>query len=294
MSSCSTISGPRCGCTVQDGADIAVRCGDGHRWSLPVRAPRQPRAVLTWIPALGIAARHYLAFADALSLRGIAVAVHEWRGHGSSNLRAARDRDWGYRALLADDLPATRAAVAARWPRLPRILGGHSLGGQLACCQAALDPEAATRLWLVGSGSPYWRAFPAPLRWGLPLACRFLPWLADRAGALPGRRIGFGGNEARGVIRDWAATALAGRYAAPGIDVDLESALQRVAMPVDAVLMADDWLAPASSLRFLLGKLPQARASVRSFDATALGVRADHYAWMRQPAAIADWLATRI
>src|SRR3546814_668932 len=86
--------------------------------------------------------------------------------------------------------------------------------GQLACCRLALDPHAASVLWLVASGAPYWRAFPPRTRWWLPLVYRFLPWLADACGALPGRRIGFGGNEARGLIRDWSRTALSGRYAA--------------------------------------------------------------------------------
>src|SRR3546814_7832064 len=100
---------------------------------------------------------------------------------------------------------------------LPRVIGGHSLGGQLACCRLALDPQAASAVWLVASGAPYWRAFPPRTRWWLPLVYRFLPWLADACGALPGRRIGFGGNEARGLIRDWSRTALSGRYAATGI-----------------------------------------------------------------------------
>src|SRR3546814_2481627 len=95
-----------------------------------------------------------------------------------------------------------------------RVIGGHSLGGQLACCRLALDPQAASAVWLVASGAPYWRAFPPRPRWWLPLVYRFLPWLADACGALPGRRIGFGGNEARGLIRDWSPPALSGRYAA--------------------------------------------------------------------------------
>src|SRR3546814_5672956 len=68
---------------------------------------------------------------------------------------------------------------------LPRVIGGHSLGGQLACCRLALDPQAASAVWLVASGAPYWRAFPPRTRWWLPLVYRFLPWLADACGALP-------------------------------------------------------------------------------------------------------------
>ena len=270
---------------------VTVEAGDGHRFELLACLPAKPRRTLLWLPALGVAARHYLPFAEALARRGIAVFLHEWRGHGSSSLRAGRDLDWGYRELLALDLPASEAAVSAALPGLPRANGGHSLGGQLACCRFALAADAADETWLVGSGAPYWRAFPVPRRWLLPMAYRFLPWLADRAGALPGRRIGFGGNEARGVIRDWGRTAISGRYAAAGLG-ELEAGMAAATPRIHGVLFADDWLAPESSLRHLLSKLPRARATVDVLDAAALGgAAADHYAWMKSPDAVATCLA---
>lgn len=262
--------------------EIPSRSVDGHAWSLLARIPERASAALLWLPAMGVAAKHYLPFAEALAARGIAVFVHEWRGNGSSNLRADRVHDWGYRELLTLDLAASEAAIDGLVPDTPRILGGHSLGGQLACCRLGLAPQSAQSLWLVAGGSPYWRAFPAGTRWWLPLAYRFLPWLADLHGALPGRRIGFGGQEARGVIHDWARSALGGIYSATGMDVDLEAAMAQVTVPVRAVVKAEDWLAPASSLRFLLSKLPRSPASITML-AAGPGARADHFAWMQQP-----------
>ena len=271
--------------------ELKVQGGDGHTWSLSARIPDNTRATLLWLPALGVAARHYLPFVDALAAHGIAVFVHEWRGNGSSNTRADRDHDWGYRELLTLDLPASEAAIARVCPHLPRIIGGHSLGGQLACCRLALSPESAASLWLVASGSPYWRAFPAPMRYGLPLVYRFLPWLACNRGALPGRVIGFGGNEARTVIVDWARTALTGIYAARGIADDIDSAMANIDVPIRAVLLPDDWLVPASSLHFLLSKLQHSTPAIVTLDAPTLGVAADHFAWMKQPQAVAHHLA---
>src|SRR5690606_3605939 len=148
----------------------------------------------------------------------------------------------------------------------PLVLGGHSLGGQLACCRLALAPGTADALWLVASGAPYWRTFPMPTRAWLPFAYRFLPWLARMHGHLPGRRIGFGGNEAAGVIADWARTAISGRYAATGLARDLDADLGLLAHPVRAVVLARDWLAPRGSLDFLLGKLGRSKAEVACFD----------------------------
>ena len=269
--------------------DIPLRSDDGHAWSLLARVPEQPSASLLWLPAMGVAARHYLPFAEALAARGIAVFVHEWRGNGSSSLRADHAHDWGYRELLGSDLPASEAAIEAATPGIPRILGGHSLGGQLACCRLGLVPDSAQALWLGAGGAPYWRAFPTPTRWWLPLAYRFTPWLANRCGALPGRRIGFGGQEARGVIRDWSRSALSGRYAAAGLDTDLEAAMAQVAVPIRAVVKTDDWLAPASSLQFLLSKLPRSTPTIVSVGAEP-GRHADHFSWMRQPERTVDAL----
>ncbi|RXR00897.1 alpha/beta hydrolase family protein [Pseudoxanthomonas composti] len=275
---------------------VPVQSGDGHTWTMLIRAPAQPRAALLWIPALGVAARHYLPFAQALAERGIAVCLHEWRGHGSSSLRAGTQQDWGYRELLTQDLPATESALAEAFGDLPRLIGGHSLGGQLACCHAALSPQARwQQLWLVASGTPYWRCFPGPRGWLLPLVYRFLPWLARRHGALPGRRIGFGGNEARGVIQDWARVGLSDVYAAAGVPTDLQAALSQLDVPTRGVLFARDWLAPPSSLRALTARFakPANSGPITLLDRDTLKVPADHFAWMQAPAPVAEALLER-
>ena len=152
--------------------EIPLRSQDGHRHQLRACVPAEPTAALLWLPALGVAARHYQPFAESLAARGVAVFVHEWRGHGSSSLRASRDHDWGYRELLEQDLPASESGVQQALADsdstgLPCIIGGHSLGGQLASCRLGMAPDFASRLWLVASGAPYWRAFPPPTRYWL-------------------------------------------------------------------------------------------------------------------------------
>ena len=247
--------------------ELPVQAGDGHRWIVQARIPEAPTASLTWLPALGVAARHYLPFAQALARRGVAVFVHEWRGNGASSLRASRAHDWGYREVLTLDLPASEAAIVEILPDVTRIIGGHSLGGQLAACRLGLAPDAAQALWLVASGSPYWRTYPRPHRYWLLLASRLLPWLARVNGVLPGRLVRFAGNEARRLIGDWAHTARCGSYAAAHLDVDLEARLATIEVPVRTVLLADDWLTPESSLRFLLSKFPRSPALVMTLDA---------------------------
>lgn len=274
---------------------IPVSTGDGSRFELLVVAPpRACRQWLYWVPAMGIPARHYLPLAEALATRGIVVAVHEWRGIGSSNRRAGRACDWSYRELLQDDLPAGVAALRERWPQAHGgWMGGHSLGGQLAALYASLHPDAFSGLLLVASGAPYWRCFRHA--WLVGAAYLMAPLLADLLGYLPGRRIGFGGNEARGVIADWARTGRTGRYAADGMAQEFEQLLAALQLPLLALRLQDDWLGPPASLDWLLGKLGPAERTVEVITPQDLGgLPADHFGWMKTPASIAAHIAAWI
>lgn len=271
-------------------AELALQTGDGHHYTLLARKPEQPTRALLWIPALGVAAKHYLPLAEQLAHRGVAVFLHEWRGNGSSNLRAAAGNDWGYRQLLTQDIACSHAALQAQLPNVPTIIGGHSLGGQLAACYLGLHPQAFQQLWLVASGSPYWRGFPGVRGRLLPLFYQFAIWIAQRRGSFPGRRLGFGGEEARSLIRDWAKVGLSGRYAAAGSAIDLEQALATVSVGHRAVVMADDWLGPPSSLRNLLQKMPDSQGTTTILSSQPVGFSADHFQWMKQPGPVIDLL----
>ena len=275
---------------------IPVTAADGARFELLAVLPRGDwHQLLYWLPAMGIPARHYLPMAQSLAERGIAVVLHEWRGIGSSDRRASRQCDWGYCQLLSDDVPAGMAAVGARWPQSRVRLGGHSLGGQLAMLYASLHPEAFAGLLLVASGSPYWRRFRHG--WLIVAAYVVAPLLAKLAGYLPGRRIGFGGNEARGVIDDWARSGRSGCYAAKGMSQDFEIELAGVQLPVLALRLQEDWLGPPASLEWLLGKLGPGMRQIEVISRDDLGGKpADHFGWMKTPtpvaARISAWFGT--
>ena len=266
-----------------------VVAADGHRFQLrrfaSSGAPAS-RPGLLFLPALGVPAQKYDAFAAQLAAAGIDVAVHDWRGLATSSLRAGRSIDWGYRDLFAD-LDASLAALGD----VPRVFGGHSLGGQFAAMLAARRATSCAGLALVASGVPYPAMFPAHSRIGIRLFAALLPPLVAAVGHFPGRRLRFAGRESAGVMRDWSATVRSGRYAAYGDDETMEARLARLDVPVQAFAFVDDWLAPEASLRMLLGKLGGApRAPVR-LDAAALGTTADHFSWLRRPDGVAGRLS---
>lgn len=270
---------------------VPIQAADGARVELMLDVPEQARLGLLWIPALGMPARQYRLLAQALNAQGVAVARHEWRGIGSSSLRAGRDRNWAYRELLAD-LDDSLAAARAAAPGLRWVAGGHSLGSQFAAMLFALRPDAIDGLVVVAGGTPYWRNFPGFTRLAIRTLFAIAPALGALHGHFPGRRFRFAGNEARGVIRDWTRTGLSGRYAPQDVAVDIEAAFARRRGPLLGLWLDDDWLTPRASFEALLGKFPDAdieRVTLAATDFT--GIRADHFGWLQQPVAIATAIA---
>lgn len=272
-----------------------LRSRDGHQATLRVQLPAGAQDGLLFVPAMGVAARHYDGLAAALAAQGIVCAVHEWRGIGSSSVRASRRKDWSYRELLDDDLHASFDEIARQAPGVRWRLGGHSLGSQFAALLAAADPRAHG-IFVVAGGTPYWRTFPGWQKWLLQGIFGFMNTLGSANGHFPGRRTGFAGNEARGVIRDWTRTGRSGHYRVPGLRRDYEQALQACRLPVLAVRCVEDWYVPPASLEHLLAKLPHATIRRIELGREALGGhKADHFGWMRQPQAVAaavhEWIA---
>ena len=265
---------------------IPVSSIDGHRFELIHVAAERPRQAMLFLPGMGLSARLFIRFAQSLARRGIDVFIHEWRGNGSSSQRASRQSNWGYPALLGD-IDSARRAVAERCAG-DYLLAGHSLGSQFACLSAAVNPKGVRGLVIIAGGSPYWRAFPWPMK-GVMIATMFaFPALGSTFGYYPGKRVGFAGNEARDVMADWARSARSGEYRPSGMDADLEAGLRDLRVPVLALDMADDWFVPAGSLKWLAGKLAGCELSTRVVEAESGGEKADHYAWMKHPEATAD------
>lgn len=100
-------------------------CLQGYVW-----APAGPaRAALVVVHGLGDHARRYDALAGSLNAAGIAVVAQDHRGHGGSG--GGRQRLDSVEQLV-DDVGVALKEARARFPGLPIVLHGHSMGGMVA------------------------------------------------------------------------------------------------------------------------------------------------------------------
>ncbi len=276
---------------------LTVTADDFATARLQLHVPVHAQIGLYWLPALGVGIGPNETLADALAAQGVAVAVHEWRGLGDSDRRAARRCDWGYKDLLNIDIAAGLAAARARFPGLRWYLGGHSLGGQLALIHASLKQASLNKaslvdefdgVLLVASGQPHWRAFPGWRAVGVLGFALVLPAITDIVGHFPGAKLGFAGREAATLMREWAGTAISGHYRMRAFGTTLDDALAAYTGRVLAIRMSEDRLAPPGAINRLRALAPRADWNVREFGrAEIANRRPDHFGWLREPTAVA-------
>ncbi len=241
-----------------------------------------PRAVVVVVPAMGVPAAFYGPLAEKVASSGLAVVVSELRGIGSSSVRAGRDVDFGYEELATDDLPAVIDAARARFPDVPVLLLGHSLGGHVALLAVAERPDLARAVALVASGTPYFRNWPFPASSGMRALAHAARGVSSGVGHFPGRSLGFAGREAKRLMHEWAGFVLKGRLAVRGAD-----RLGEVRLPVMALSIDGDRFAPARAVDHLVGLVPGAALTRVHVE----GGELDHFRWVRKPDAVVRRLA---
>ena len=88
----------------------------------------RPRAIVALVHGLGEHVQRYEHVAAHLNAAGYAVLGMDLRGHGQSGGKRGHAADY---AALLDDVKQLLREAELRYPALPVILYGHSLGGNL-------------------------------------------------------------------------------------------------------------------------------------------------------------------
>ena len=236
-------------------------------------------------PALGVRASYYGLLCAQLAEGGIDAVAVDLPGTGTSPIRASRRHDWGYDEVIEHYRSACEA-VRRRRPGVPLIVIGHSIGGQIALMLGGCAIEGLVGTVVVASGCPWWRCWDGLDAPRILASTTAAMGLAKVLGYFPGDRVGFGGREARTLIRQWANASQTGRYESD--DFDGEALLQRPGPPALAICIEGDNLAPAASMRLPLGRMTQRSITFEHWADAPYG--GDHNRWPTQP----DFVAQRV
>ena len=255
------------------------------------------RACMLLLPALGIRASLYDKFAAGLAAHGVATCVMEQRGHGRSALKPKRGDDFGLDDILELDIPPALDWLAEQCPGVPLVLAGHSLGGHLATIASGRHLERVSAVLHLACAFPYFRDYPLKSRARVRLLISLMPAVTRMLGYYPGTRFGFGGDEARTLMRQWSAWARTGKFDTGRVR-NPEEMTARFTGPVLSLAFERDDLVSAGALRRAVSPFKAALVEQRVLGSAEQGEYLGHAGWAKQPdgvvSAVTEWIRERV
>ena len=254
------------------------------------------RTTLLLQPALGIQAKLYLKLAEGLAELGCATAVLEQRGHGLSSFSPGYSCQYSFRETLDYDIPAVMAWLEQEVPDVPRLIGGHSLGGHLSTIYAGMHPTQIQGVLHFACAFPYIRDYPKRQRRMLRMLCTMIPLFSLVPGYYPGHLMGFGERESLAMMKQWRQWALSGSF-----DFDERRELaQAVGAFTGEVLSVDfdrDHFSSLPAVERALSPFTNAQVEQQSLGETQQGEFLGHTAWAKRPdgvvTCVGEWLDRR-
>lgn len=249
----------------------------------------EPVAVLVMHPATATPAGFYTGFASFLAGHRIAAVTYDYRGTGRSG--SPRDhREVGMRDWIEQDVPAMTAWAAGRFPGLPQLAVGHSIGGHALAL--GRGGPGLTAFALVASHVASIDAIPDRVeRLRVRLVLSLLgPALGAVFGYVPARRLGLGEDIPVAAVRQWAGWGALPDYLFGDPAMRGAERAAAVTQPVLVIGLSDDpWATPAQVDK-LAARLPNATVERRTHTPADAGVtRIGHHGFMRRSARDTLW-----
>ena len=271
---------------------------DGSTTSFSLFEASEAKALTVVFPAMGVYAKYYKPLAEALTSKNITTALVDLRGNDSSSVRPKKGEDFGYKEQIEHDFHSVISHLKSRFPSIPLYLFGHSLGGQLSCLYASKHPENVDGLILSATCSVYYRGWDGFAAYRILAGTQFANLVARTVGYFPGKKVGFGGTEAKTVIRDWSRQSRTGRYELKNDPFDYETALEKLDKPILSISYEGDSLAPFGAVEHLLKKMRSAdKEHIHLKKSDPRNDNYNHFNWAKKPeklVKIADhWINAR-
>ena len=126
--------------------------GEKTPWRLWLPEEGEPRALVQLVHGMAEHIDRYDDTANALTKAGFAVVGHTHIGHGKNAMVPgwfSEQNGWQH---LLEDIHMIRGLAQERYPDIPYIILGHSMGSFLVRCYIALHAEGVTAAVLSGTG----------------------------------------------------------------------------------------------------------------------------------------------
>jgi len=283
-----------------DSEAVCITMDDGSGIAARLFPAAEARAVVLLHPATAVTQGYYEHFARWLAGLGLHVLTYDYRGTGASrglNLGACKVTmaDW-----MSEDVGAVTRWAAQRFPGLPLLAVGHSVGGHaIALSEHSERLRAAVLVASHAGTSRLIRGAGERLR--VRFVMRILtPLLCALFGYMPGRRIGLGEDLPASVMRQWSRWTSQPRYFFDDPTMYAERRMRRQRLPLLVLGFDDDPWANPDAIGMLVAPLANARVERRQIAPMDAGVPAiGHMGFFRKRCAavlwpqVGDWLLER-
>ncbi|MEQ1439294.1 alpha/beta fold hydrolase [Fontimonas sp. SYSU GA230001] len=274
---------------------LTLAADDGHPLAATLYEPPGAIAAVQINSATGAPRRYYAPYARFLAGQGFAVLSYDYRGIGDSRWHAAAPEQVTMRRWGTIDYASALQWLHARYPRLPLLSVGHSVGGQLL--GLAPNNHLIRAALSIAAQSGYWRHWPATLQplmvglWHLAI-----PAAVALTGHLPAALMDV--ELPGGVAREWARWGRHREFFVDERGRSLRAGFERYRGRLLMVSIADDrFYAPPRAVTALSGYFRNADIELRTLDPCELGIdEIGHFGFFRSrmPRTVwqqtADWL----
>jgi predicted alpha/beta hydrolase len=273
-----------------DSEQVFITTADGNHIAARLYPAADARALVLLHPATAVTQGFYEHFARWLAGLGLHVLTYDYRGTGASrgaSLQACTVTmaDW-----MNEDVGAVTRWAAARFPTLPLLAVGHSVGGHaIALSEDSQRLRAAVLVASHAGTSRLVRGTGERLR--VRFVMRFLsPLLCALFGYMPGRRIGLGEDLPASVMRQWSRWTSMPRYFFDDPTMYAERRMRRQRLPLLVLGFDDDPWANPEAVGMLVAPLVNARVERRQLAPADAGVPAiGHMGFFRKRCAAVLW-----
>lgn len=256
----------------------------------------QAKGVVLLHPATAVVQEFYYAFATYLNELGLTVLTYDYRGTGRSRPEKLRDCHVSMHDWMENDVGSVTRWAASRFPGMPLLAVGHSVGGHAVALSS--QTGALRAAVMVAAHAGVTRTIRSPLeRLRVRFVMRVLtPLLCRLFGYMPGRRLGLGEDLPRGVMQQWSGWTRLPHYFYDDPAMDARQRAARVTLPILVLGFDDDPWANPVAVGLLLAPLVNASLDRRHITPPDAGVAAiGHMGFFRKRSAalwprVGDWL----